>query len=210
MAENALYYGDNLDILRRYVADDSVDLVYLDPPFQSARNYNVLFEERDGTQAAAQIRAFEDTWRWDLAAVVAYEEVVEQAGAISHTMQALRKLLSDTDMMAYMAMMAPRLIELRRVLRPTGSLYLHCDPTAGHYLKVLLDAVFGTERFVSEIVWKRTTSHSDGALFTTRFSTTPKVMIRRGTLSTCPIRKSTSSPSIGTVIRMEGAFYSTT
>ena len=140
---NKLFYGDNLDVLGRHVADESVDLVYLDPPFNSNANYNVLFAERDGTQAAAQIKAFEDTWRWDEGAARAYADVVEAGGRVSQAMQAFRTFLGESDMLAYLAMMAPRLVELRRVLKSTGSLYLHCDPTASHYLKMLLDAVFG-------------------------------------------------------------------
>jgi adenine specific DNA methylase Mod len=158
---NRLYYGDNLDVLRRHVDDESVDLVYLDPPFNSNANYNVLFAERDGTQAASQIKAFEDTWKWDEEAARSYEAVVEQGGRISQAMLAFRTFLDESDMMAYLAMMAPRLVELRRVLKPTGSLYLHCDPTASHYLKILLDAVFGPQKFRSEIIWKRSSAHSD-------------------------------------------------
>ena len=158
---NALYYGDNLDILRRYIDDESVDLVYLDPPFKSNQTYNVLFAERDGTQAASQIKAFEDTWRWDEAAARAYQEVVETGGQVSQAMQAFRTLLGDNDMLAYLSMMAPRLVELRRLLKPTGSLYLHCDPTASHHLKLLLDAVFGPQQFQGEIIWKRTSARSD-------------------------------------------------
>lgn len=157
---NRLYYGDNLDVLRRHVEDESVDLVYLDPPFNSNASYNVLFAERDGTQAAAQIKAFEDTWKWDEGAARAFEEVVERCGRTSQVMQAFRAFFGESDMMAYLAMMAPRLVELRRVLRSTGSLYLHCDPTASHYLKMLLDATIGPERFLNEIVWKRTSAHS--------------------------------------------------
>jgi DNA modification methylase len=160
MAENTLYYGDNLDILRRYVADESVDLVYLDPPFNSNQNYNVLFAERDGSRAAAQIQAFEDTWEWSLEAEAEYTEVVQRGGRPSEVLQAFRTFLGTSDMMAYLAMMAPRLIELQRVLKSTGSLYLHCDPTASHYLKILLDAVFGPQEFCNEIVWKRTSAHS--------------------------------------------------
>ena len=156
MADNTLYYGDNLDILRHHIADESVDLVYLDPPFQSNRNYNVLFQEQDGSRAAAQIKAFEDTWEWDIASAAAFEEVVEAGGDPSRAMQAFRNIVGDSDMLAYLSMMAPRLIELHRVLKSTGSLYLHCDPTASHYLKLLLDAVFGPEQFRNEIVWKRT------------------------------------------------------
>lgn len=159
MSKNLLYYGDNLDVLRRHIADESVDLIYLDPPFNSNQDYNVLFKEHHGERAAAQIKAFEDTWRWDLGAEAAYQEVVEAGGRVSQAMQAFRTFLGESDMMAYLAMMAPRLIELRRVLKPTGSIYLHCDPTASHYLKMLMDAVFGPENFRNEIVWKRTHAH---------------------------------------------------
>jgi len=162
---NLLYYGDNLDVLRRHVSDESVDLVYLDPPFNSNASYNVLFAERDGAQAASQIKAFEDTWRWDAGAARAFQEVVEQGGRVSQAMQAFRTFLGDTDMLAYLAMMAPRLVELRRVLKPTGSLYLHCDPTASHYLKMLMDAVFGPTNFRNEIIWKRTSAHSGAKRF---------------------------------------------
>jgi DNA modification methylase len=157
---NRLYYGDNLDVLRRHVDDESVDLVYLDPPFNSNATYNVLFAERDGSQAASQIKAFEDTWKWDRGAARAYEEVVELGGRVSQAMQAFRTFLGENDMLAYLAMMAPRLLELRRVLKPTGSIYLHCDPTASHYLKMLMDAVFGPQCFQNEIIWKRTSAHS--------------------------------------------------
>nr|MBA2680551.1 site-specific DNA-methyltransferase [Ktedonobacteraceae bacterium] len=161
MDKNALYYGDNLDVLRRHIKDDSIDLVYLDPPFNSAQNYNVLFQEQDGSRAAAQIKAFTDTWIWDQGADRAYREVVESGGKISQALQGLRMFLGQTNMLAYLAMMAPRLIELRRVMKPTASIYLHCDPTASHYLKMLMDAIFGPENYQSEIVWKRTNTHSD-------------------------------------------------
>ncbi len=164
-AENILYYGDNLDILRRHIKDESVDLVYLDPPFNSNATYNVLFAERNGSQAAAQIKAFGDTWQWDRAAMEAYQEIVEAGGKVSQVMQAFRQFLGDNDMLAYLAMMAPRLVELRRVLKPTGSLYLHCDPTASHYLKMLMDAVFGPDNFRNEIVWKRFNFHADAKRF---------------------------------------------
>ena len=127
MSDNLLYYGDNLDVLRRHVKDESVDLVYLDPPFKSNQDYNVLFAERDGTRAAAQIKAFEDTWRCDHAAAEAFHEVVEAGGRVSQAMQAFRTFLGENDMLAYLANMAPRLVELRRVLKPTGSIYPHCD-----------------------------------------------------------------------------------
>ena len=156
MADNKLYYGDNLDVLRRYIEDESVDLIYLDPPFNSRQDYNVLFAEKDGTRATSQIKAFEDTWTWDLDAERAYQEIVERGGRVAEAMQAFRTFLGDSDMMAYLAMMALRLIELRRVLKATGSIYLHCDPTASHYLKMLMDAVFGPQNFRNEIIWKRT------------------------------------------------------
>ena len=160
--KNKLYYGDNLDVLRRYVKDESVDLVYLDPPFNSRQDYNVLFAEKDGTQSSSQIHAFEDTWEWNTDAMRAYEEIVEHGGRVADTMRAFKTFLFNTDMMAYLAMMAPRLVELRRVLKQTGSIYLHCDPTASHYLKILMDAVFGPQFFRNEVIWKRTTAHSDG------------------------------------------------
>ena len=155
---NRLYYGDNLKVLREHVADESVDLIYLDPPFKSDQNYNVLFGEQNGTRSAAQIRAFEDTWRWDQAAAAAYQELVETGGRVSLVMQGFRQAIGENDMLAYLAMMAPRLVELHRVLKPTGSIYLHCDPTASHYLKMLLDAVSGPVNFRNEIVWLRTLS----------------------------------------------------
>ena len=161
MHMNRLYYGDNLDVLRRHVDDESVDLVYLDPPFKSSQEYNLLFAERDGSQAASQIKAFEDTWHWDEDAARAYEDVVERGEKASDAMQAFRRLLGDNDMMAYLAMMAPRLIELKRVMRETATLYLHCDPTASHYLKVLLDAIFGVVNFRNEIIWQRTSAHAN-------------------------------------------------
>ena len=151
---NTLYYGDNLDVLRRHIASESIDLVYLDPPFKSNQDYNVLFAEH-GTRSAAQIKAFEDTWRWDEAAARAYEETVESGGQAAQALRAFRTLLGTSDMLAYLSMMAPRLQELHRVLKPAGSLYLHCDPTAAHYLKLLLDSVFGAQNFRNEITWKR-------------------------------------------------------
>jgi DNA modification methylase len=155
-----LYYGDNLDILRRYLKDESVDLVYLDPPFNSAQNYNAFFQEKDGTAAASQIQAFEDTWTWNQESEAAYRELTEKAGKVSEVMQAFMTFLGRNDMMAYLTMMAPRLVELRRALKQTGSLYLHCDPTASHYLKLLCDAAFGPNGFKAEIVWKRHNARS--------------------------------------------------
>jgi DNA modification methylase len=159
--KNKLYYGDNLEVLQRYVKDESVDLVYLDPPFNSRQDYNVLFAEKDGSQSSSQIHAFEDTWEWNLDAQRSYELIVEQGGRVADALRAFKTFLFNSDMMAYLAMMAPRLVELRRVLKQTGSIYLHCDPTASHYLKILMDAVFGPQFFRNEIIWKRSSAHSD-------------------------------------------------
>jgi len=158
---NTLYYGDNLDILRRYIKDETIDLIYLDPPFNSNQSYNVLFADKSGNKSHAQIKAFEDTWRWSLEAEEEYLNAVETGGRVSQVMQAFRLFIGENDMLAYLTMMASRLVELRRVLKPTGSIYLHCDPTASHYLKVLMDAVFRPEQFQNEIVWKRTSARSD-------------------------------------------------
>lgn len=158
---NQLYYGDNFDVLRRHIKDETVDLVYLDPPFNSNQDYNVLFKEKDGTDAASQFKAFEDTWEWNQASAQTYQEVVEAGGRVSLVMQAFRQFLGTNDMLAYLTMMAPRLVELHRALKPNGSIYLHCDDAACHYLKLLLDAIFEPRNFQNQIVWKRTTAHSD-------------------------------------------------
>ncbi|MGH9668847.1 MAG: DNA methyltransferase, partial [Terriglobales bacterium] len=177
MAENRLYYGDNLDVLRRYVKDESVDLIYLDPPFNSRQDYNVLFAEKDGTRSASQIMAFEDTWEWNLEAERTYQEVVEAGGRVAEVMRAFRTFLSNSDMMAYLAMMAPRLVELRRVLKETGSIYLHCDPTASHYLKMLMDAVFGPQHFRNEITWKRRPGMSSAVHESVRFGVCTDIIL---------------------------------
>jgi site-specific DNA-methyltransferase (adenine-specific) len=158
---NHLYYGDNLMVLRDSIKDGSVDLIYLDPPFNSNASYNVLFKQGDGAQSAAQIEAFDDTWHWNESAEAAFGDVMRGGNAAAATMlRAMRSFLGDNDMMAYLAMMAVRLVELHRVLKATGSLYLHCDPTASHYLKILLDAVFGKESYRNEIIWRRTNAHN--------------------------------------------------
>ncbi len=162
ITRNTLFYGDNLDILRRYIPDESVDLIYLDPPFNSNRSYSVLFKDESGLSSEAQITAFEDTWHWGPTAERAFEDIVTGgAERVSRAVGALVDMLGRNQMMAYLVMMAARLIELRRVLKPTGSLYLHCDPTASHYLKLVLDAIFGPDRFLSEIVWRRTAVKGD-------------------------------------------------
>lgn len=152
--KNKLYFGDNLDILREHVADESADLIYLDPPFNSNATYNVLFKEKSGEQSAAQITAFEDTWHWGQESEYAYHEVVTEGTAkLSNLLQAMRSFLGQNDMMAYLTMMAQRMTELHRVLRQTGTIYLHCDPTASHYLKLLMDATFGNRNFMNELIW---------------------------------------------------------
>jgi site-specific DNA-methyltransferase (adenine-specific) len=159
--KNQLYFGDNLNILREYIQDESVDLVYLDPPFNSAANYNVLFQEASGKQSAAQITAFEDTWHWTQEAENTFHETLTTAPeSVTNILQALRSFLGTSDMMAYLTMMAARLLELNRVLKDTGSIYLHCDTTASHYLKILMDAAFAPTNFKNEIVWQRTNAHN--------------------------------------------------
>jgi DNA modification methylase len=160
---NKLYYGDNLDVLREHISDDSVDLIYLDPPFNSNRSYNVLFKEKSGEDSPAQIQAFDDTWTWSHETEVLYIDVMTgpASNEVKNALEAMRKLLGENDMLAYLVMMTPRLIELHRVLKRTGALYLHCDPTASHYLKMTLDAIFGPKNFQNEIVWKRTAVKGD-------------------------------------------------
>lgn len=166
ITENTLFYGDNLFILREHLASESVDLIYLDPPFNSNRNYNVLFKDEHGTESEAQIEAFEDTWHWNLEAEQTYAELLtESADHIAKMIESLRGFIGDNQMMAYLVMMAARLVELHRVLKPTGSLYLHCDPTASHYLKIILDTIFGAKNFRNEIVWKRFNFHADAKRF---------------------------------------------
>ncbi len=155
--ENKLYYGDNLEILRKYIPNESVDLIYLDPPFNSKADYNVLFKEPTGQGSTAQIEAFTDSWHWNPAAEKAYDDIIVNAPLkVSKAIEALREFIGSNDVMAYLAMMTLRLVELHRVLKPTGSLYLHCDPTASHYLKVVLDTIFGPKNFRNEVIWQRT------------------------------------------------------
>ncbi len=162
ITENTLFYGDNLEVLREYIPGASVDLIYLDPPFNSNRNYNVLFKDERGTDSEAQIVAFEDTWHWNEAAQRTYDELRKQApDHVTRMIEALHDFIGTNQMMAYLVMMAARLFELHRVLKSTGSLYLHCDPTASHYLKIVLDTIFGPDQFRNEIIWKRTSARSD-------------------------------------------------
>lgn len=166
-ASQVFYYGDNLHVMREWIGDETVDLIYLDPPFNSKRTYNMLFKEHDASPSEAQRRAFDDYWTWGREAEDAYEAVLRPRrrthvpARLSSTIEMLRGVLRESDMMAYLAMMALRLVEMRRVLRANGSLYLHCDPTASHYLKLVLDALFGPENFFAEIVWRRYGAHGD-------------------------------------------------
>jgi len=151
---NVLYYGDNLEILRKYIPDNSIDLVYLDPPFNSKKDYNILFKENGGVESEAQVKAFTDTWHWTQTAENTYHDIVTSGPLkIAQLIGALHDAIGQNDVMAYLVMMTTRLIELHRVLKPTGSLYLHCDPTASHYLKLVLDQIFRPANFRNEIVW---------------------------------------------------------
>ncbi len=155
---NHLYYGDNLTILRDRIPDESVDLIYLDPPFNSNRSYNVLFRSHSGDDSAAQIQAFDDTWTWTQQTEGLFLSMIGGGcpPRVADALTAMRNLLGTSDVNAYLVMMTARAVELHRALKPTGSLYLHCDPTASHYLKIMLDAIFGPEHFRNEIIWKRT------------------------------------------------------
>jgi site-specific DNA-methyltransferase (adenine-specific) len=161
IATNTLFYGDNLPILREHIADESVDLIYLDPPFNSNRTYNVLFKDESGNAPDAQLEAFDDSWHWNARAEETYSELVEHGPErVGAMIGALHQFIGANQMMAYLVMMAARLVELHRVLKPTGSLYLHCDPAASHYLKIVLDVIFGPENYGNEVIWKRTSAHS--------------------------------------------------
>lgn len=160
MVGNALHYGDNLAVLREHIATESVDLIYLDPPFNSRADYNILFRNPTGERSHAQIEAFEDTWHWSDEAEAAFDDVMRgRDHNVADMLRALRSFLGENDMMAYLAMMTVRLVELHRVLRPTGSLYFHCDPTASHYIKIMMDSIFGYRHFRNEVIWKRTGAH---------------------------------------------------
>jgi DNA modification methylase len=161
MAQNKLWFGDNLTILRSYVASESVDLIYLDPPFNSNASYNLLFKSVDGAGSDSQLQAFDDSWHWSNASAMAFDEVMATGCNAATMLRALRSSLGENDMMAYLTMMCVRLIEMHRVLKDAGSLYLHCDPTASHYLKIILDAIFGPAGFRTETSWKRSSAHND-------------------------------------------------
>ncbi len=217
MTSNTLFFGDNLDILRHNIADASVDLVYLDPPFNSNRSYNLLFKDEKGAQAPSQIRAFEDTWTWAGASEIYFETIgsLDTPEPVRVMLETLYKLLSGSEMMAYLAMMTPRLIELHRVLKPTGSLYLHCDPTASHYLRIVLDTIFKPENFRNEIVWKRTNVHNDSRQGSIRYGRVHDVLLfyarsKTSTWNTIyePLSDNTRSNLYGNVEKETGRDYS--
>ena len=184
---NSLYYGDNLEVLRESIRDESVDLVYLDPPFNSKRDYNLLFKSPQGHSSDAQITAFEDSWHWGEQAEAEFAEILRQKNTdVASMMRALRGFLGENDMMAYLTMMANRLLELHRVLKPTGSLYLHCDPTASHYLKIVLDGVFGKENYRNEISWKRSNPKSQT---TNNFANCRDIIFRYSKTEKCLFNK---------------------
>ena len=159
---NTLYFGDNLEILKRHISEESVDLIYLDPPFNSNRDYNILFREQSGAESPSQIKAFGDTWNWAGAAESWHNfTTLCPSPKVIELMQGFHNAIGENDVLAYLVMMAPRLYHLHRVLKSTGSLYLHCDPTASAYLRLILDCIFSPKNFKNEIIWKRTSSHND-------------------------------------------------
>jgi len=176
---NTLYYGDNLKVLRKYVGDETVDLIYLDPPFNSKRAYNVIFKDQTGKDEAAQIQAFEDTWSWRTHAQDAYEEIMEgkYPAALKNVIEAFKGFLGINNLMAYLVMMAIRLVEMHRVLKNTGSIYLHCDPTASHYLKILMDQIFGVENFKNEIIWKRNLTKKGSQYRMNKFASNADILL---------------------------------
>jgi site-specific DNA-methyltransferase (adenine-specific) len=156
-----LYYGDNLQVLRENIPDECIDLIYLDPPFNSKANYNILFKNTTGGSSEAQITAFEDTWTWGIESERFLDEIQDIKGELYQLLDLLVRTLGKNSLSAYLVMMTIRLIELHRVLKSTGSLYLHCDTTASHYLKMILDLIFDARNYRNQITWKRTSSHSD-------------------------------------------------
>lgn len=165
--KNYLFYGDNLEVLRKSIKDETVDLCYVDPPFNSQRDYNQIYNNI-GEEDQAQAQAFTDTWIWDQMAIAGYNEIIanEQGRFTPQTVElikGLRSVLAEGSLLAYLVSLTLRITEIHRILKETGSFYLHCDPTASHYLKIVLDAIFCSQGgdFKNEIVWKRTSARSD-------------------------------------------------
>lgn len=162
-----LYYGDNLKILKE-MPDESVDLIYLDPPFNSDATYNAFFKETSGERSSSQIMAFEDTWHWSTSVAQILDDIINDTAIperVKTAIESIINLLNRNDLSAYLVNMTIRLCELNRVLKKTGSIYLHCDPVASHYLKVLMDAILGPENFKNEIIWRRTASNNSAHKF---------------------------------------------
>ena len=153
---NTLYFGDNLPTIRKFIKDETIDLIYLDPPFNSKANYNVIFKTKNKEDSPSQIQAFEDTWHWETGETEKeFTELKKNGGTIAEVMKGLKLVIGQNDLLAYLTMMAIRLKEMHLVLKDTGALYLHCDPTASHYLKLILDAIFGARNFRNEVIWER-------------------------------------------------------
>ncbi|MFC2014702.1 DNA methyltransferase, partial [Chloroflexota bacterium] len=151
---DTLFLGDNLEILRNDIPDNSIDLVYLDPPFGSNRDYNLLYKESKGNQPEIRDKAFSDTWTWDRTAEDTLQDFrVKSPPEVAKLIDGILAGIGTTPVAGYLVMMAPRLLELHRVLKDNGSLYLHCNPTASHYLKLVLDRIFGAGNFRNEIAW---------------------------------------------------------
>ncbi len=183
MDTNVLYYGDNLDVLRRHIKDET-RLNLPRPTLQQQRRLQVCSPSRTGHKPQPRLKHSKTHGNGTQPPQRTYQEVVETGGKVSQTLQALRMMLGDSNMLAYLAMMAPRLVELRRVMKPTSSIYLHCDPTASHYSKLLMDAVFGPEHFRNEIIWNALVlilARKDGAPFTILSCAIPRLMPSSGT-----------------------------
>ncbi len=188
--QNQLYYGDNLEVLRsKKIASESVAFCYIDPPFNSKRNYNQIYNNY-GMEDRAQAQAFIDTWKWDDWAVIGFQDILENSEGrfqprLVELITGLERVLGQGSLLAYLVHMSLRITEIHRVLKPTGSFYLHCDPTSSHYLKLVLDAVFCSQggNFNNEIVWRRSGSHNSakryGPIHDTIFFyvRTPKIIL---------------------------------
>ncbi len=191
---NRLHFGDNLDVMRKDLRDESVDLIYLDPPFNSKATYNVLYQSPAG--ADAQRVAFEDTWRWEDGAEAALEAVRRNDVSIFRVLQALQGFLGQSDLMAYLAMMTVRLLEMRRVMKPTASIFLHCDPTASHYLKTVMDAIFGASNFRNEIIWLRSRNPKGSQHASRKFSPSTDTILYYGRSEAAPFYEDAVRPKL--------------